>query len=50
MFKTLIAPLLHINPQELTWVQQTGFIASLTALQAWLNDRAVGLTGRLTGG
>ncbi len=48
MFKTLIAPLLHINPEELTWVHQTGFIASVTALQAWLNDRAVGLTGRLT--
>ncbi|MBT9561189.1 MAG: amino acid permease [Myxococcales bacterium] len=48
MFKTLIAPLLNLDPAKLTWAHQTAFIAGVTALQAWLNDRAVGLTGRLT--
>lgn len=47
-FKTLIAPLLGINPDALTFWDQTAFIAAVTLSQAWLNHSGIKLTTRLT--
>jgi amino acid transporter len=47
-FKTLIAPLIGINPESLGYLQQTMFIAGITISQAILNHYFIGLTGKLT--
>ncbi|WP_018153021.1 amino acid permease [Leeia oryzae] len=47
-FKTLIAPLLGIDPASLTWTHQTLFIAALTISQAYLNHMGIKLTSKLT--
>ncbi|WP_293765861.1 amino acid permease [uncultured Aquitalea sp.] len=47
-FKTLVAPLLGINPDKLTWTHQTLFIAGITLSQAWLNHQGIKLTSKLT--
>ncbi|WP_287878024.1 amino acid permease [Aquitalea sp.] len=47
-FKTLIAPLLGINPDKLTWTEQTLFLAGITISQAWLNHLGIKITTRLT--
>ncbi|MXR36992.1 amino acid permease [Neisseriaceae bacterium B2N2-7] len=47
-FKTLIAPLLGIDPASLTWTHQTLFIAAITLSQAWLNHQGIKATTRLT--
>lgn len=47
-FKTLIAPLLGINPEQLTWTEQTLFLAGITISQAWLNHLGIKITTRLT--
>jgi amino acid transporter len=47
-FKTLIAPLLGIDPASLTWTHQTLFIAGITAIQAFLNHQGIKLTSALT--
>ncbi|MCL6262923.1 amino acid permease [Craterilacuibacter sp. RT1T] len=47
-FKTLIAPLLGIAPENLTWTHQTLFIAAITLSQAWLNHLGIKTTTRLT--
>ena len=46
-FKTLIAPLLGIDPAGLGWGHQTAFIALITGLQALLNHRFPKLTTKL---
>jgi amino acid transporter len=47
-FKTLIAPLLGIDPSKLGWGHQTAFIATITAAQAFLNHRCPKITTKLT--
>jgi amino acid transporter len=47
-FKTLIAPLLGIDPAGLGWGHQTAFIAVVTASQALLNHRFPKRTTKLT--
>ncbi|MGL6070191.1 amino acid permease, partial [Craterilacuibacter sp.] len=47
-FKTLIAPLLGIDPASLNWTHQTLFIAAITLSQAWLNHQGIKTTTRLT--
>jgi amino acid transporter len=47
-FKTLIAPLVGIDPAGLGWGHQTAFIAAITASQALLNHRFPKLTTKLT--
>ncbi len=47
-FKTLIAPLMGIDPASLTWTHQTLFIAGVTVSQAILNHQGIKLTSRLT--
>lgn len=47
-FKTLIAPLLGIDPAGLGWGTQTLFIAALTVSQAFLNHKFPNLTTKLT--
>ncbi|RBH42806.1 amino acid permease, partial [Pseudomonas sp. MWU13-2860] len=47
-FKTLVAPLLGLNPEQLGWGQQTSFLAVVALSQAWLNHLGIKLTTRLT--
>ncbi|SCK21859.1 amino acid permease [Vogesella sp. LIG4] len=47
-FKTLVAPLLGINPDKLTWTEQTLFIGGITLSQAWLNHMGIKITSKLT--
>lgn len=47
-FKTLIAPMLGIDPQRLGWLEQTAFIAAVTLSQGWLNHRGIRVTTWLT--
>ncbi|MCP1291513.1 MULTISPECIES: amino acid permease [unclassified Chromobacterium] len=47
-FKTLVAPLLGLNPEQLGWGHQTLFLAVVALSQAWLNHLGIKLTTRLT--
>lgn len=47
-FKTLIAPLLGLDPAGLTWTHQTLFIAAMTISQALLNHMGIKITTALT--
>ena len=47
-FKTLIAPMLGVDAESLSWVHQTLFIAVVTLSQAWLNHLGIRLTTLLT--
>ncbi|MDI9408179.1 MAG: amino acid permease [Candidatus Pacebacteria bacterium] len=47
-FKTLIAPLIGIDPASLTAGHQIFFMGAMIALWAWLNHRGINIVSKLT--